>query len=328
MSISTKTFRFAASLFVTSSLFSTALMAAEPAAPTPTRAPTAEITNKAAAANNADPLEKADKSTVLATVNGQNITIGDVIDARKLLPAQLSQIPTGVLLPMMIDQMVNQKAIQQMAEKANLENTPEVQQQLKLARMGIIQDAYLKAQVEPKITPEAIKKFYDENIANKPPVKEAHIRHILVKTPAEAEKIIKELKAGKKFADLAKSSSIDKATAGQNGGDLGWVKADELVPDFSKAAFAMKANTTSTTPVKSPFGYHVIQVLAYKDVPVPPLDKVTPMIRQKLIQQNVKAVIDDTVKQSKITKNDAIIKKYTIQPPSAPASAPTSAPAK
>lgn len=312
MSISNKTFRFAAGLLITSSLFSTALMAAEPAkepAKAEVKAPT----------NDASSLENADKSTVLATVNGQNITIGDVLDARKLLPAQLSQIPTGVLLPMMVDQMVDQKAIQQAAEKANLENTPEVQKQLKLAKTSIIQDAFLKNQVEPKITPEAIKKFYDENYANKPPVKEAHIRHILVKTQAEAEKIIKELKAGKKFADLAKTSSIDKATAGQNGGDLGWVKADELVPDFSKAAFAMKANTTSTTPVKSPFGYHVIQVLGYKDVPVPPLDKVTPMIRQKLIQQNVKAVIDDTVKQSQITKNDAVIKKYTIQPPSNPA---------
>ncbi|MDI2113341.1 peptidylprolyl isomerase [Commensalibacter nepenthis] len=320
MSISKKTFRFAASLLITSSLFSAAAMAAEPASKSDTPAAT-----QAVPTNDTSSLEKADKSTVLATVNGQNITIGDVLDARKLLPAQLSQIPTGVLLPMMVDQMVDQKAIQQMAEKANLENNPEVQQQLKLAKASIIQDAYLKAQVEPKITPEAIKKFYDENFANKPPVKEAHIRHILVKTQAEAEKIIKELKAGKKFADLAKASSIDKATAGQNGGDLGWVKADELVPDFSKAAFAMKANTTSTTPVKSPFGYHVIQVLAYKDVPVPPLDKVTPMIRQKLIQQNVKAVIDDTVKQSKITKNDAIIKKYTIQPPSAPGSAQTPA---
>lgn len=317
MSIYNKTFRFAASLLITSSLFSTALMAAEP-----TKEPAkTEVKTQAAPTTDTPSLENADKNTVLATVNGQNITIGDVLDARKLLPAQLSQVPTGVLLPMMVDQMVDQKAVQQAAEKANLENTPEVQQQLKLAKISIIQDAFLKSKVEPKVTPEAIKKFYDENYANKPPVKEAHIRHILVKTQAEAEKIIKEIKAGKKFADLAKENSIDKATAGQNGGDLGWVKADELVPDFSKAAFAMKANTTSTTPVKSPFGYHVIQVLGYKDVPVPPLDKVTPAIRQRLIQQNVKAVIDETVKQSTITKDGAVIKKYTIQPPTTQAPA-------
>lgn len=324
MSISKNTFRFAAGLLITSSLFSASVMAAEPAKQ-PTTATTAAPATATPAANS---LETADKSTVLATVNGQNITIGDVLDARKLLPPQLSQIPTGVLLPMMVDQMVDQKAVQQMAEKANLENNPDVQQQLKLAKASIIQDAYLKAQVEPKVTPEAIKKFYDENYANKPPVKEAHIRHILVKTQAEAEKIIKELKAGKKFADLAKANSIDKATAGQNGGDLGWVKADELVPDFSKAAFAMKADTTSTTPVKSPFGYHVIQVLAYKTAPVPTLEQVTPAIRQKLIQQNVRTVIDDTIKQSKIMKNDAVIKQYTIQPPSAPTQAPMPAPTK
>ncbi|MDI2089864.1 peptidylprolyl isomerase [Commensalibacter oyaizuii] len=311
MSIYNKTFRFAATLFLSTSLFSTALMAAEPAAK-----PAAQA--KAAPASSATPIEKADKNTVLATVNGDNITVGDILDARETLPGQLRQIPTGVLLPMMLNQMVNQKAVQQLADKANLENTPEVQKQLALAKKMIIQDAYLKGQIEPKLSDEAIKKYYDENYANKPPVKTAHIRHILVKKQAEAEKIIKELKAGKKFADLAKQYSIDKATAGQNGGDLGWVKADELVPDFSKAAFAMKANTTSTTPVKSPFGYHVIQVLGYKDAPVPTLEQVKPEIRQKLTQQAVKEIIDSAVKQSKISKNEDVIKSFTVQPPTGP----------
>jgi peptidyl-prolyl cis-trans isomerase C len=84
-------------------------------------------------------------------------------------------------------------------------------------------------------------------------------RHILVKTEAEAEEIIEQLQAGADFATLAESRSIDRQSAEQ-GGDLNWFNRNEMIPEFSDAAFALKPGEFSQTPVKSQYGYHIIKV--------------------------------------------------------------------
>ena len=104
-------------------------------------------------------------------------------------------------------------------------------------------------------------------------VTKTQVRHILLKqdasmTAAEAQKqinnIYQQLKSGKDFALMAKQYSVDSSTA-VKGGDLGWVTADELVPQFSKAMNALPLHTVSK-PVKSPFGWHLIEVMARKTV--------------------------------------------------------------
>ncbi len=91
-------------------------------------------------------------------------------------------------------------------------------------------------------------------------------RHILVATEADAKKVEDELKAGGNFADLAKKYSTDTSTKDQ-GGDLGWFTRDAMVKEFSDAAFAMKVGEISQ-PVKSTYGYHVIQVLGHETLPL------------------------------------------------------------
>lgn len=100
-----------------------------------------------------------------------------------------------------------------------------------------------------------------------------HARHILLKqaanmTAEDAEKQInnlyQQLKSGKDFALMAKQYSLDAASA-VNGGDLGWVVPDELVPQFSEAMSALPLHTVSK-PVKSPFGWHLIEVLERKTI--------------------------------------------------------------
>lgn len=100
-----------------------------------------------------------------------------------------------------------------------------------------------------------------------------HVRHILLKqdvnmTNDEAVKqvnnLYEQLKSGKDFANMAKMYSLDAHSAA-NGGDLGWVVADELVKPFSEAMDALPVHTISK-PVKSPFGWHLIEVLERKEV--------------------------------------------------------------
>jgi len=104
-------------------------------------------------------------------------------------------------------------------------------------------------------------------------VTKTHVRHILLKQASnmtateavrQANNIYQQLKSGKDFAIMAKQYSLDAASA-VKGGDLGWVTVDELVPQFAKAMDALPLHTVSK-PVKSPFGWHLIEVVARKTV--------------------------------------------------------------
>ncbi len=104
-------------------------------------------------------------------------------------------------------------------------------------------------------------------------VTETHVRHILLKpgpstTAAEAKKqalnLYQQLKSGKDFSQMAKQYSVDIAS-GRKGGDLGWVKPGELVPEFEKKMDTLALNKVSS-PVKSKFGWHLIQVLGRKQI--------------------------------------------------------------
>jgi len=106
----------------------------------------------------------------------------------------------------------------------------------------------------------------------------AHARHILVKTEEEAKKIIEALKGlkgealKKKFIELAKSKST--GPSGPQGGDLGTFTKGQMVPEFSKAVWALKPGEITTAPVKTQFGYHVIYLEDKKEAQPTPYEKV------------------------------------------------------
>ena len=113
------------------------------------------------------------------------------------------------------------------------------------------------------MTDDEVKARYDEEIKKLPPQEEVHARHILVKTEAEAKDIIKQLDAGKDFAELAKEKSTDPNKS--EGGDLGYFAKGRMVKEFEDAAFALKKGEYTKTPVKTQFGYHVIKVEDKRD---------------------------------------------------------------
>jgi parvulin-like peptidyl-prolyl isomerase len=127
------------------------------------------------------------------------------------------------------------------------------------------------------LTEEQIRQLYSNNIlreklfdaitANVPRVQEeVWARHILVKDEATAKTVEDRLAKGEDFANVAKEVSIDTGSA-QLGGDLGWQTRDYFVKEFSDAVFSLKVGEISQ-PVKSQFGYHVIQVLAHEQIPL------------------------------------------------------------
>ena len=113
-----------------------------------------------------------------------------------------------------------------------------------------------------------------------------HARHILVGDEATAKKIIAELKKGGDFAALSKQYSKDPSAA-QQGGDLGFFKKTDMVPEFADAAFALKDKDVTPTPVKTQFGWHVIQTLEHRSAQPPSYDQLHDELRQQMVQAAV-----------------------------------------
>ncbi len=125
-------------------------------------------------------------------------------------------------------------------------------------KLGMLQEK--AAMKDIKVTDKELKEYYENY---KPDIT---VRHILLKDEKTANSVKKQLDSGKKFEDVAKKESTDTASA-QNGGDLGVINnqnADQYDSDFIKAAYALKVNEVSA-PVKTQFGYHIIQVTEKKE---------------------------------------------------------------
>lgn len=180
--------------------------------------------------------------------------------------------------------------------------------------------------VSDHITDKEIEKYYKDEIYGK--VKASHI--IIIPSVSDdadedevkeaesealktAQKVIKELKNGKKFADLAKKYSQEQATA-EKGGDLGYFELDEMVTEFSDAVKDLKVNEYTKEPVKTQYGYHVILKTGEKDKPK--LEDVKEDIREKLTLQKLDSdptlyyqTLIDIRKDKNIKWNDTVIEK-------------------
>ena len=264
-------------LSVTTALTVAAISFAALAAPPPKQPP-------AAAA--------AGGGTIVATVNGEPIRMSDVAAAAQNLPPQIQQqMPPDKLFPLLIDQLVSGKAVQIQARKQGLDKDPVVARQMQAAADQVLQGVALRRAVLPKVDEEAIKAQYDKEYAGKAGEPEVHARHILVDSEAKAKDIIAQLDKGAKFDELAKKLGDPKDPSTQQGGDLGFFKKGDMLTEFSAAAFALKPNEYTKTPVHTRYGWHVIEVLETRTSSPPTYDQVHDDIKQKLLQADAKAYI-------------------------------------
>lgn len=258
---------------------------------------------------------------VLAKVDGQDIHLSDVSEALGTLPPEYRQMPPQMLYPKILDQLISQKAVIALAKKQGLDRDPQVVKQMALAQEQALQAAAIRKAVAPLVTEDAVKAAYDKDIAGKPAEQEAHAAHILVANEAAATKIIAQLKAGGDFTALAKANSTDPGAA--QGGDLGWFKKGDMLPEFSAAAFALKPGEITDKPVKTQYGWHVIKLEGLRPVAVPAYAEAHDEIRQKMIQEDVQKVFADARSQVTVEQfnPDGSVPKPTdaAEPPPAPA---------
>jgi peptidyl-prolyl cis-trans isomerase C len=232
------------------------------------------------------PALAADKDPVAAVVNGTEIHKSAIDEFRRTLPPNLAGAPYEAL----VDIVVNNQILSDQAKKDGTANDPEVKRALQQAQDKVLRQAWMSKKLKSEVTDEAVKAKYDEFVKNFKPVEEVRARHVLVDNEDQAKAIIAELNKGAKFEDVAKAKSKDPS-AKQNGGDLGYFSKEEMVPEFSEAAFAMKPGQLSAKPVKTQFGWHVIKVEDKRQSQPPSFDEAKPMIREQLAEQTAEKVV-------------------------------------
>ena len=227
-----------------------------------------------------------------------------------------------------VDVMVNSKLALQAATKANVQATPEYQEQLANLQDELARQVYIEQQVEARVTPEDVKKVYDEYLQSFKGQKEIKAKHILVEDEALAKDIIKQLdNKSATFVDLALKYSKDQP-------DLPYFTAEMMVPEFSEAAFAMEKGTYSKEPVKTEFGYHVILIEDVRETKPLEFAEVEPQIKANLSQQVVEQIVQELNTNAEVEKFDLEGKKIegNLAPvpaaPQAPQSASTAPAAK
>ncbi|MGA0345826.1 MAG: foldase protein PrsA [Alphaproteobacteria bacterium] len=243
---------------------------------------------------------KAGNAIVLATVNGEEITQADVDLFYQELPDQMKQIPVEQVQNQILDRLIDQQLILEQAKKAGLDKRPDIERKLAYEKTKILNESYLEIVLEKDVTPERIREVYNRAIALEEKREEVKARHILVKTEAEALEIINALKRGGDFISLAKERST--GPSGKNGGDLGFFTADQMVPPFSKAAYALRKGETSDKPIQTQFGWHVIKVEDRRLAGARPFEELEPQIREQLVTKAYEKIIQQFRKTAKIEK--------------------------
>jgi peptidyl-prolyl cis-trans isomerase C len=203
--------------------------------------------------------------TVVATVGDTVITLGHMIAVRETLPEQYQSLPDDVLFNGILDQLVQQTALQQSLGAPTRRDALIVENTARQHLSGVA----LQAVVEAAVTDEAIQAAYDGRFKDAVPQTEYNAAHILVDTEEKAIALKAEIEAGADFAEVAKANSTDGAAA--NGGDLGWFGVGMMVKPFEDAVLAAEVGKV-TGPVKTDFGYHLLIVKETRVAAQPTID--------------------------------------------------------
>jgi peptidyl-prolyl cis-trans isomerase C len=282
------------------------------------------------------PLYAQDKDPLVAKVNGVEVHQSDLAVAEEeagQIPPMSPEAKQDYLVQFVADMILVSKA----AEDKKLGDTPEFKRKTEFARKKLLMEGLLQSVGKDALTDDAMHKVYDEAVKQIGEEKEVHARHILFRAPAGDEKASKEaeekikaviarLKKGEDFAKVAGEVTEDPSGKA-NGGDLGYFSKDQMVPEFSEAAFKLE-NGQISDPVKTQFGWHVIKVEDKRVKPAPKFEEVKPQIENFVVRKAQAELVTKLRADAKIERMDKPAKADDKPAASTPAPAPAPAPAK
>ncbi|MEM9972085.1 MAG: peptidylprolyl isomerase [Pseudomonadota bacterium] len=238
----------------------------------------------------------ASADTVVATVNGTDITLGHMIVLKQRLPAQYQQLPPNTLFEGILDQLVQQTIL----GEGNAELSVGSQAALENEERSLRAAEVIREIASDATTDEAVQAAYDAAYGNTEAEPEFNASHILVETEEEAVAIIEELDGGADFATLAQERST--GPSGPNGGQLGWFGQGAMVPPFEAAVVAMEAGTHSATPVQTQFGWHVIRLNEEREKAAPSIDQVRGQLVDGIQREAIEARVAELSEGAEVTR--------------------------
>ncbi|MAX72831.1 MAG: peptidylprolyl isomerase [Nioella sp.] len=253
------------------------------------------------------PAMAQDADTVLATVNGSDITLGHVIVARSQLPEQYQALPDDVLLDAILEQLVQQEVV---ASAVAEDMSQAMQIGLENERRAYLAAMALDAVGNADVAEEDVQAEYDAQYGDAAPATEYNASHILVETEEEAQSLIEELEGGADFAELAQQYST--GPSGPNGGQLGWFSPGMMVPSFEEAVFELEVGEISA-PVETQFGWHVVKLNETREQDAPALDQVRADLVEGLRVARVDAYIEDLSENAEIDRPELEIDPALIR---------------
>jgi peptidyl-prolyl cis-trans isomerase C len=257
------------------------------------------------------PAVAQDADTVMATVNGTDITLGHMIALQDRLPEQYKQLEDDVLFKGILDQLIQQTALSQAMEKDMTKGVTLGQENENRA--------YLAGELLQKIGTAdleegAIEAAYAEQFAGFEAEMEFNASHILVETEDEAKAIIEMIEAGGDFAEIAKEKST--GPSGPGGGSLGWFGKGAMVPEFETAVLGLEDGAVSA-PVQTQFGWHVVKRNESRAKSAPALEEVRGEIEQalrsKAIEDSIQNITDTaSVDRTEIEVDPSMIRNVDL----------------
>ncbi|KIN62774.1 PPIC-type PPIASE domain protein [Sulfitobacter noctilucicola] len=235
--------------------------------------------------------------TVVATVNGTDITLGHMIIARTTLPEQYQQLPDEVLFTGILDQLVQQSALADTFE-GDLPNR--VKLSLENETRSLTAGEVIETVMAEPLEEDAILAAYNEQYTDAEMGEEYNASHILVETEQEAQSIKEALDDGADFAELAREKST--GPSGPGGGSLGWFGKGMMVPTFEAAVVDMKAGAVSD-PVETQFGWHVIKLNETRTSEAPALEDVREELELQLRQTLVQSRIEEITSAAEVDRS-------------------------
>jgi len=254
----------------------------------------------------------------LVTVNGKAITQQEVDqELMQATQGRFNQVPAdrqAAFRQQVLQQLIGKELIYDNAKKTGILKSKEYKNEYKKLEQRMKKELAIQVWQKKlldgiKISQKELKDYYKKNKDEFNEKESVHARHILVKTKAEAEKIIAQLKSlsgeklKQKFIELAKKYST--GPSGSKGGDLGYFAKGQMVPAFNDKVLSMKKGHVTLKPVKTQFGYHVIYVEDKKPSRMRSFDEVKTFIEQRLKMEKFKAAMKK--------KMDELQKKATIK---------------
>jgi peptidyl-prolyl cis-trans isomerase C len=234
------------------------------------------------------PAAAADK--VIAKVNGAPITEQDIAFAESEIGPNLDRAnltDPAKRRRVLIEFLIENQLFAEVGAKQKLGDGAPFESRMAYWKRRALREAYFENKIQTQISDSAARAFYDQQAASAKGGAQIHARHILVKTEEKAKEVYELIAHDGDFVELAKKHST--GPSGPNGGDLGFFGKGQMVPEFEKAAFALKEGEVSQ-PVKTKFGWHLIKLEARRETSFPSFASLKDRIVKHLAQQKTREV--------------------------------------